>query len=81
MKAALTECVGMGILTAVIALMGSSLAGLTGGMQALGAGAAIFALILAGAKSSGANNNPIVTMALVLLGKMSFGKGLVYVVS
>ena len=81
MKAALTECVGTGILTSVIALMGSSVAGLSGGMQALGAGAAIFALILAGVKSSGAHYNPIVTAALVVLGKMSFGKGLVYVLS
>jgi glycerol uptake facilitator-like aquaporin len=80
-KAAFTECVGTGLLTAVIGMMASTLAGLTGGVQAAGAGAALFVLLLAGAKSSGAHYNPIVTTALVLLGKMSFGKGLMYVIS
>lgn len=81
MKAVLAEGVGTSILTLVIALVGSSLAGLTAGMQGLGTGAALLALILAGRSSSGADYNPIVTTALVLLGKMSLGMGLAYFAS
>lgn len=80
-KAAVTEFLGTGALTLVVALVTSSLSTLSRGQQAVGVGAAVLTLILTGLKSSGANYNPVISLSLLLLGKITLGRGILYLCS
>lgn len=79
--AAVTEFLGTGALTLVVALVTSSLSTLSRGQQAVGVGAAVLTLILTGLKGSGANYNPVISLSLLLLGKITLGRGILYLCS
>ena len=77
--ALIMEALGTGMLTTTVGLLGKS--GLSAGANGLAVAAVLLPLIYAGARVSGANYNPMVSFALVLLGKMTPSQGMTYVVA
>lgn len=73
------EALGTGLLTTTVGLLGKS--GLSAGANGLAVASVLLPLIYAGARVSGANYNPMVSFALVLLGKMTPSQGMSYVIS
>jgi len=70
------EALGTGMLTMTVGLLGKS--GLSVGARGLAVAAVLLPLIYAGARVSGASYNPLVSFALVLLGKMTPSQAMVY---
>ncbi len=77
--ALIMEALGTGMLTTTVGLLGKS--GLSAGASGLAVAAVLLPLIYAGARVSGASYNPVVSFALVLLGKMTPSQAMAYAVA